>query len=92
VFPAESETLAAVAPALLHTPVSTTNLLPVVTLAPGVTARLVTFEAWPVACWINAGAGAAAPAVTIRSQAATSVATAKARPRCAAFCVVGAGG
>src|SRR5450755_1060948 len=56
VFPAESVTLFAVALEPLHTPTRTTQRLPAVMLAAGVTVRLVTFVAWLDTCCTNAGA------------------------------------
>src|SRR5579875_2435007 len=60
-LPAESVTLAAVAPALLQTPTSTTSRLPWVTLAAGVSVSEATADRWAETCWMNAGALPAAP-------------------------------
>ena len=65
VFPAESVTLAAVAPAPLHIPVTTTSRLPAVIADVGVTERPDAGTCRPAAStfWTNAGAGVA-PGVT----------------------------
>src|ERR1019366_1959287 len=57
--PDESDTLAAVALLVLHTPTVTTRRLPAVTLAADVTDRAEDVPVWPLACWTNSGTMAA---------------------------------
>jgi len=67
-FPAESDTFAAVAPELFHTPATTTKRLPVVILALGVSFTLMTPEACAATCCTKAGEELVAPAETTRQQ------------------------